>query len=254
MIGLAKLVSSNPEASVGTAILFWLGGTNILLALFNMLPGFPLDGGRVLRGLIWGITGNMERSTRIAARIGQIVALLFILVGIYQSFHGAGFGGLWIAFIGWFLLQAAGANYMGVKVKHALEGLRAQDLMSRDCQIVPGPTSVQDFVDHFLLRTGRRCFLVTVQDRLAGLITPNEVRALNRDEWPQTPVQGIMRPLNQLSVVKPDTPISDVLEVMARQDLNQIPVVSDGMLQGMLGRGEILQALKSRAELMKTGG
>ncbi len=234
----------------GLAILLWLGVTNLLLGLFNPLPGFPLDGGRVLRALAWWITGSMERATRFAARTGQFIALLFIGFGIYQFFRGADLGGLWIAFIGWFLLQAAGASYQEVELKSALAGMHAGDLMSRDCAAAPGPTSVQDFVDEFLLRTGRRCFFVTVQDRIAGMITPHEVRALDRSLWPITPVQQIMIPLEKLHAVAPETEVMEALEVMAREDLNQLPVVSDHRVEGMLSRGNILEALRSRRELI----
>lgn len=251
MLGIVRLMGSNPDATPGSAILYYLGGINILLGVFNMIPGFPLDGGRVLRSIIWGITRNMERATRMASRVGQFVAILFILAGIYQFFRGAGFGGLWIAFIGWFLLQAAGANYLEVKVKHALEGVRAADLMSQDCPMVKGRISVQEFVDHFLLRTARRCFLVTVMDRLAGMITPNEIRALDRELWPVTPLQQIMRPLDKVRSVRPETPVTEALELMGKEDLNQLPVVSDSGLQGMLTRSDILQALRSRMELRK---
>jgi Zn-dependent protease len=127
--GLAYSLGQDPEATPGLAILYWLGYINISLGIFNMLPGFPLDGGRVLRSVIWGATHNLERATRIASRVGQIIAILFILTGIYQFFRGAGLGGLWISFIGWFLLQSAGANYLEVKIKHALEDLSAGDLM-----------------------------------------------------------------------------------------------------------------------------
>ncbi|MFI5103558.1 MAG: CBS domain-containing protein, partial [Terriglobales bacterium] len=212
---------------------------------------FPLDGGRVLRSVIWGATHSMERATRIASRVGQAVAVIFILIGIYEFFHGAGISGLWIAFIGWFLMQAASANYMEVQIKHAMEGLRAGDLMSRDCAHVPGQISVQEFVDEVLLRTGRRCFLVMVQDRLAGLITTHEVRALERASWPMTPVQQIMKPLDQVRVVAPETPVNDVLELMAKEDFNQVPVLANGDLVGMLARADILQALRSRMELKK---
>jgi Zn-dependent protease len=235
----------------GLAIMHWLGYINIGLGVFNMLPGFPLDGGRVLRSVIWGATHSMERATRMAARVGQAVAVIFILTGIYQFFHGAGLGGLWIAFIGWFLLQAAGANYMEVQIKHAVEGLKAGDLMSRECAQVGGNISVQEFVDEFLLRTGHRCFLVMAQDRLAGLVTTHEVRALARESWPVTPVQSIMKPLEQVRVVSPETPVSEVLELMAKEDFNQVPVVADSKLVGMLSRSEILQALRSRLELQK---
>ena len=230
------------------AILYWLGYINLLLGVFNMLPGYPLDGGRVLRAVVWWFTGSMERATRIAARAGQVMAVVFIGLGIYQFFAGAGLSGLWIAFIGWFLLQASSAQYQELELKHALVGLRASDLMSRDCAEVPGPTSVQDFVDEFLLRTGRRCFFVTVQDSIAGLITPHEVRALERSLWPLTPVQQIMKPLDKLHVVAPETPAMDALEMMARQDLNQLPVVSDHHVEGMLSRSNILEALRSRRE------
>lgn len=253
MLGIARAIGGDPDASPGTAILYWLGWINISLGVFNLLPGFPLDGGRVLRSLIWAVTRNMERATKIASRVGQAVALLFIMAGIYQFFHSKDAGGLWIAFIGWFLLQAAGANYLEVEMKHALAGLKAADLMSHDCPIVEGNISVQDLVDHFILRTGRRCYMVTVLGRMAGLVTPHEIRALNREEWPMTPVQQIMKPLEKIHAVAPDTPAMDVLEMMTKEDLNQVPVISDSGVEGMLARGEILQALRSRAELKKTG-
>jgi Zn-dependent protease/CBS domain-containing protein len=233
----------------GVAVLLWLGLTNLALGLFNLLPGYPLDGGRVLRALAWWMTGDMEKATRIAARTGQVIAMIFIGLGIYQFFRGAGLGGLWIAFIGWFLMQAASANYKEVELKHALAGLRAADLMSRDCVTVPGPTSVQDFVDEFLLRTGRRCFFVTVQDRIAGMITPHEVRALDRSVWTMTPIQQIMLPLDKLHAVAPETDAMEALELMAREDLNQLPIVSDHRVEGVLSRSNILEALRSRREL-----
>jgi Zn-dependent protease/predicted transcriptional regulator len=253
MMGIAHLINPNAEATPGSSILWYLGGINIMLGVFNMLPGFPLDGGRVLRSILWGATRNMERATRMASRVGQVVAILFILAGIWEFFAGQNLNGLWIAFIGWFLLQAAGANYLEVEMRHALEGVRAEDLMSRDCLMVEGAMSVQDFVDHFLLRTGRRCFLVTVMDRLAGLITPNEIRALSRELWPMTPLQQIMKPLDKIRSVTPETPVSDVLELMGKEDLNQVPVVADGGLKGMLTRNDILQALRARLELKKAG-
>jgi Zn-dependent protease len=251
MWGIARLMGGNSEANPVIAVLLWLGAINVGLGVFNMLPGYPLDGGRVLRSIVWGFTHNMERATKIAARVGQGVAIIFIFGGIYAFFKGAGFNGLWIAFIGWFLLQAAGANYMEVELKHALEGLTASDLMSRESIVVPGPTSVQDFVDHHLLRTGRRCFMVSVQGRLGGLVTAHEVKSLDRELWPSTPVQQIMRPIQQVRVVAPDTPVMNVLEMMAQADLNQVPVVSNQEVVGILSRGDILQALRSRVELEK---
>jgi Zn-dependent protease len=135
------------------AMLVWLGYINIGLAVFNMIPGFPLDGGRVLRALIWGITGNGARATRIAALTGQLVALAFIVFGIVRFFRGAGFDGLWMAFIGWFLLQAAQTSYAEVQVGERLRGARAADVMVRDSEVIDGRTNLQTLVDEETQRT-----------------------------------------------------------------------------------------------------
>lgn len=236
-------------ATPGLAILVWLGYINILLAVFNMIPGFPLDGGRVLRAIIWGITKSAERSTRIAARVGQLVGTGFIVYGIFEFFRGAGFNGLWLAFIGWFLLNAAGASYLQITTSKALRGVNVAQVMSRDCESVEGSIPLQDFVDHYLLRTGRRCFVVVDNGQTAGLITPAEVRQVPRDDWNVTSVRAAMKPLERIHAVSPDTPVMTAIEIMAREDVNQLPVVSNGHLEGIVTRAHVLEILQARSEL-----
>ena len=241
--------SGVPEATPGLAILVWLGYINVALAAFNMIPGFPLDGGRVLRAIIWGITKRADRSTQIAAGIGQFVGVAFIFYGVFEFFRGAGFNGLWLAFIGWFLLNAASASNLQLKTTRALAGVSVSQVMSQDCGIVEGNISLQDFVDHFLLKTGRRCFVVVDNERPVGLITPGEVKLVDRESWPQTSVQAAMKPLQNLHAVTPDTPAMQAMEMMAREDVNQLPVVSDGHLEGIVSRAHVLQFLQAHAEL-----
>jgi Zn-dependent protease/predicted transcriptional regulator len=231
------------------AMLVWLGYINIVLAVFNMIPGFPLDGGRVLRAILWWTTGDASRSTRIAARTGQFVAILFIVWGIFQFFAGAGFGGLWLAFIGWFLLDAARASYAQEIITRTLKGVRVGDVMTQDCPVVDGNTNLQTFADEYLLRTGRRCFVVAEQGRISGLVTPHEIKEVERSKWALTTLDSVMRPLESLRTVAPETPVTEALELMGREDLNQLPVVLDGQLAGIVSRGHILQLLQSRAEL-----
>ena len=252
LLSVAHLIGWTPGVSPPTpplAILVWLGYINLLLAAFNMIPGFPLDGGRVLRAIIWGITKEAERSTRIAARIGQLVGIGFILYGIYQFFTGAGFSGLWLAFIGWFLLNAAGASYLQTKANTLLRGVRVAQVMSHDCETVEGSIPLSDFVDHYLLHTGRRCFVVLDNGRPAGMITPGEVRQVSRDDWPRTSVRAAMKPLERLHAVTPDTPVMKAMELMAREDVNQLPVISNGHLEGIVSRAHILHLLQAHSEL-----
>ena len=235
--------------SAAAAVLVWLGYINVGLAVFNMIPGFPLDGGRVLRSIIWAITKDADRSTRIAARIGQVVAFLFIFDGIWQFFGGAGFSGLWMAFIGWFLMDAARASYAQVEVAAAFRALPVSEVMSRDCVVVNRGMSLQEFVDDNLLRTGQRCFAVEDAGRLVGLITPRDVGTIPRELWGQTTVREAMRPLDSLHIVTPDTQVLDALKLMASNDVNQLPVVANGTLQGILSRSQVMQLLQARSEL-----
>jgi Zn-dependent protease/predicted transcriptional regulator len=245
----AAAVIGGASSSPAMAMLSWLGYINLGLAAFNMIPGYPLDGGRVLRAIIWWKTGNADHSTKIAARVGQAVAFVFIAVGILRYFGGAGIGGLWIAFIGWFLLQASRESYVRVNLVHALEGVRVADVMTRDCPTVEGWLNVQNLVDQEILRTGQRCFIVMEQGKVAGLITPQEVMPLDRAKWPFTTVSDIMRPLEDLRSLTPDTSLTTALEAMSRYDLNQLPVLSDGHLEGVLSRASVLSFLQTRSEL-----
>ena len=232
-----------------TAMLMWLGYINIALAVFNMIPGFPLDGGRVLRGIVWWITGDARRATTIASRVGQFIAFGMIVFGVMRFFEGAGFNGLWIAFIGWFLLSASRESYAQLAITEGLRGVRVADVMSRDCPTVDGHSNLQTFVEENLVRTGRRCFAVTLNGHTEGMITPSEISDVQRARWPYTTVADVMRPLDQVRTVGLNTPVSEALEVMAREDLNQLPVIADGELAGLISRGHVLQLLQTRAEL-----
>ena len=237
------------SVSPPVAMFMWLGFINIALAVFNMIPGFPLDGGRVLRAVVWWITGDANRSTRIASRVGQLVALGFIMLGIWRFFSGAGFGGLWIAFIGWFLLDAARASGAQVEITERLTGIRVGDVMAQQFPAVDANANLQTFVQEHLLPTGHRCFVVTEQGRPAGIITPHEVKAIDRARWPYTTVSDVMRSFESLRTVSPERPVAEALEMMGREDVNQIPVVQQGKLAGIISRGHILRVLQTRAEL-----
>lgn len=224
-----------------TAMLLWLGYINVLLAVFNMIPGFPLDGGRVFRAIVWWITKKPEKSTRIAARVGEVVAMLFILYGLFRFFMNANFGGLWLAFIGWFLLEASRSSYAQVGMMAGLRNHRVSEIMESNCTSVEGYLSLRDFVDHYLLHSPSRCFVVSNNDHVAGIITPSEVRRVSRENWDQTSVQSVMRPLDSLRKVPPDMPALKAVELMSRDNLNQLAVVSDGNLLGIFSRGQILR-------------
>lgn len=246
--GLGWQRSAEPRTGM-TAVLVWLGYINIVLAVFNMIPGFPLDGGRVLRSIVWAITKNANGSTRIAARVGEAVAFLFIFGGIWKVFAGAGFGGLWIAFIGWFLMDAAKSSYAQTEIAAAFRGMRVSEVMSRDCVVVNRSMSLQDFVDTYLLKTGQRCFAVEDHGRLVGIITLRDVGVIPRERWGKTTVREAMRPLEELHIITPDTPVLDALKLMAGNDVNQLPVVANGSLQGIFSRSQLTQLLQARSEL-----
>src|SRR5579884_1233583 len=235
-LALARSLGWRPRVApqtAATAVLYWLGYINVVLGLFNLIPGFPLDGGRVLRSIIWAINKNADRATRMAARVGQVVAFLFIIDGIWNFFRGAGFGGLWIAFIGWFLMDAAKASYAQVEIMATFRGVRVAEVMSRDCTIVNRGMSLQEFVDTYLLKTGQRCFAVEDQGRLVGLITPRDVGLIPRDRWDFTQPRQRAPPLAAVQNLSPHPPGDHPPKTEAKKLSKPPPVCVKGHPQGI---------------------
>ena len=227
----------------------WLASINFAIAMFNLVPGFPLDGGRIFRAVVWAITGSFAKATRIASRSGQGVGFALIIGGTAIAFTGNWINGLWIAFIGWFLLDAAQQSGLQVTVRSALSGLLAQDVMTRECPTVSGQLSLAELVEEYILKTGQRCFVIVDDGRLEGLITLHQVKTIPRGRWEHTSLSSAMTPLARLHVVAPETPILEVLGIMEAGDVNQVPVVTGNRFLGMISRDHMLGVLYARMEL-----
>lgn len=227
----------------------WLGGINFVLAVFNLIPGFPLDGGRVLRAIAWKLTDSYERATTIAAASGQFFAYAFIAYGVFQALTGNFFSGLWVGFIGWFLLNAAQASTMQLQFRSALKGITAGDVMVQECTRLPGTASVAELVEHYMLKTGVRCSMVVDGEHFRGLVTLHEIKQVPREQWATTSLEAIMLPEERLAEVTPDTPIDAVLQRMNDENISQVPVVKDGRLLGVIGRDRLLAIVQTHLEL-----
>ena len=251
-IAAAGWLGWSPLQGTGGVIgrmLGWLGFLNLLLAAFNAIPGYPLDGGRVLRAILWSAYRDEAQATRHAARVGQVVASLLIALGIFQFFVGAGFGGLWLVLTGWFLLLGAQATAGQVSMCQTLRGVRVSDIMGNDWATVEAGTNLRSLVDDFMLRTGRRCVVVYSDSRMLGLVTPREIRGLDRRRWLELTAADVMRPLAQLRTVTPGTTVDKAFTTMVHADVNQLPVVTNGHLEGVISRGDILRLLQARSDL-----
>lgn len=248
-LGIAALLGWRPATGEPTpllAMLVWLGYINVGLALFNMIPGYPLDGGRVLRAILWWKTGQANHSIRVAARTGQAVGAVFIAWGLFRFFTQGNAGGLWMAFIGWFLIQVATESHAEAGMRALLSGVRVGDIMNRNCPVVNAYTDIQTFVTDILLHSESRCFVVEQNGVTVGILGPADLQPLERSRWPFTTVGDVMRPLEEAHAVAPEMPVSEALELMARDHLAQLPVVSGGRLDGILSQRQVARFLETR--------
>ena len=257
------LKSVFPANEVLGAVVEPLALTNKMLALFNLLPGFPLDGGRIFRAIVWGATKDFTRATRMAVASGKAIAYLMIGVGIFSAVAGGQgnavleyvgrWGGIWLAFIGWFLLSAAQASMSQLTIRETLTGLCAADVMSHEVPTVPGNLSLEEYSGE-VLRTGRRIHIVTMDDRLVGLMNVAALNRVPRDEWSLNSVQAVMVPRDRILWAAPEEPLQRLLERLMGADVNQMPVVKhtdDGAahIVGMVTRDAILRVIQTRSEL-----
>jgi Zn-dependent protease/CBS domain-containing protein len=223
----------------------YLALINGILGLFNLVPGFPLDGGRVFRAIVWGLNKNFRRATLIAASTGRFFGFLFIIWGVWQALRGNFINGLWIAFIGWFLESAAGAQVQQQMVQGLLAGHKVSDAMGNACTHVSEHTSLQTLVDQEVLTHGRRCFLVDQGDHAVGLLTLHNLKDIPRHSWTTTTAGQAMVPLEKLSRIDPNAGLWTAMEKMGGDGINQMPVMLGDTLVGMLSRGDIVKYLQT---------
>lgn len=235
-------------------VLGYLAGINVLLAVFNLIPGFPLDGGRVLRAVVWGITGNFATATRVAVASGHIVAFIFILGGLFIAFAGAFLSGLWLILIGWFLNNAAEAAGRQTVEMEWLRGVKVRQIMNPSPTTVEGGLPLSVVVHDLILQRAVRAIPVVDADRrLIGMVTLNEIRQVPRERWDETPVSAVMAKAADLRTVGPDDEVLDALRILAEYDVNQLPAVSFGRLVGLLSRSNLIRYLQVREELGMEG-
>lgn len=235
------------------ALATYLCASNGLLALFNLLPGFPLDGGRIFRAIVWGATKDFTKATLVAGASGKLIAYGMILFGLWNTFKLHDWQGIWYVLIGWFLLTAANASVQQVTIRETLTGLTASDVMSQEVPTIPGNMSLDEYSGE-VLRTGRRVHIVTSDSRLVGLMNVSALNTVPRDEWNMNSVQAVMVPRDRILWAAPEEPLQRLLERLMSADVNQMPVVRHGddgsaNIVGMVTRESILRVIQTRSEL-----
>lgn len=261
----AALLAEDPVAfmrSVGpvATLLLWLGPLNVMLAVFNLLPGFPLDGGHVLRALLWWKTGDLQKSTRWAALSGLLLSWMLIFAGLSMAFgvsvpfFGRGVGsGLWLVLIGWFLSSAARSSYSNLVTRQALEHVAVGDVMWTHPEVV-GPTdSIAHFVREKVLHTEQQVFPVVAGDRLLGAVTVTRLRDVPEAAWDSTTVERVMTPPAELELASPRTEVSQALRLLGTTDALEIPVVEGPLLKGLLRRQDLLRWLSLHVDPVRVG-
>ena len=238
------------EISLPFASIFrYLAIINIALALFNLIPGFPLDGGRILRAIIWGLTKNVKLATKIASLSGKVVAFLLIFWGIKLIVSGLTLNGIWMIFIGWFLYNAATSSYRHLLVKNALREVRVEDLMITNFDTVPPGLSIQQLVDDYILRYRDRGFLVIERGLVEGIVCLHDINKVPRERWSTTTIRDIMIQKDQLEKVSPEDDASVALGKLSAKNIHQIPVVQENRVRGILRRNDILNYLQFHTDL-----
>jgi Zn-dependent protease/CBS domain-containing protein len=244
------LLLAGSQQSLAASLMQWLAMINVILALFNLIPGFPLDGGRIFRAIVWQRTHDYHRATSTATKVGQGIAYAFIAGGIALIFaFQSWFNGLWLIFIGWFLHDAARASYQQILLRDSLVGITARQVTDYGCPSIPPHLNLTDLVQQYILPTGRSCFLVTRGAGLEGMITLQQIKKVPRTRWAITYVQDIMTPSSKLKVAYADQDVLNVLPEMNGENANHIPVIEMGKVIGVINRGDLIRLLRTRADL-----
>ncbi|MDH4268745.1 MAG: site-2 protease family protein [Dehalococcoidia bacterium] len=247
--GLHLLLAATNQILAASSM-WWLAWINVFLAVFNLIPGFPLDGGRIFRAFVWQRTRDYHRATRIATKVGQGIAYVLMAVGITSIFTPflPWFNGLLLIFIGWFLRDAARGSYQQVLLRDALIGITARQVTDYASPLVPPHMNLTELVEQYVLPTGRDCFLISWGAELEGMVTLQQIKKVPRTGWVTTTVQDIMTPANKLKVAHADQDLLGVLQEMSGENTNHIPVMEAGKVIGMINREDVARFLRTHAQ------
>ena len=238
------------SAAVPDAVLSYLVYINLALGAFNLIPGFPLDGGRVFRALAWTWTGSLRRGTEIAAFVGHLVAWGLLLLGFYLILvRGDLFQGIWLGAIGWFLQNAASSSLQQVLIEQRLRGARVADVVEPDTTVVAPDLPLVTLIEDSFMRGNRRAVPVVSDGRLVGMVTVGDVKEVPRDRWPTMTVGEVMGGRDGVVSVGPRDSLQRALEALAKGDFEQVPVVEDGKLVGVVTRADIVRQIQLREAL-----
>jgi Zn-dependent protease/CBS domain-containing protein len=235
------------------AIISYMALINLFLGAFNLLPGFPLDGGRVLRSIIWGATGNLIRATNIATRVGQFIGWTFIALGIFLMIWSSLFSGLWLAFIGWFLNSSADASRKEITLRERLSHIKVRELLNPNIETIRPETTVQEMVMNIFRRQQGRAVPVCQDERLLGIATITDAKKIPQERWAVTSVREIMT-TSPLYTVSLEDNLNTALGLIARHDVNQVLIKEQGKCTGLLSRADIIRFIQMSHELGLPGG
>lgn len=251
LAGLLSLLwlALRQASSLLAALCSSLAIANALLAVVNLLPAFPLDGGRVLRSVIWIVTGSALVATRIATLVGQGMAYLLILVGVGGLLLGDLFAGIWVTFLGWFVLEGARFVDTTLLLETALEGRYVEEIMNTHPVTIPATLSLQKAVNDCFLPHGCRGAFVIQANQLVGLLTLRDLCQTHQEQWEATTVRQVMIPLPQIHAVAPHQSVHEVLSLLVTREVNQVPVVKGSQLVGVVSWEDLLRFVEVRRML-----
>lgn len=237
----AQLEASIKHAGPVATLLFWLGPINLIVGVFNLVPGFPLDGGRVLRALLWWGTGNLVKATRWSAAVGSFVAWALVALGVMQMFGGMLVQGLWLVLIGWFLHSVAQRSYQQLLTRQLLHDVPVRALMWTQPPRLSPETTVERFVEDYVIHGDQRTAAVQAGARLLGIVTFDDARNASRQAWSQLTVADIMTPATQLPSLPTDARAERALDALAQRDIEQIPIMDGSELRGVVRRSDLVR-------------
>lgn len=232
-----------------SSIFAYLAIINLILGVFNLLPGFPLDGGRILRAYWWNKTKDLNRATLVATNVGKGISLLMMLLGAFQIFTGYLIGGVWLVFIGFFLRQAAEAGYQRVLIRDLLSGVKVKELMSQNPICVSPEITISQLVDEYLMKYRFTSFPVCQSGRVLGIITLNSVKQISKESWNQKTIKSSITPISYEFILHPEEEAVEALRKIITSDLGRLPVVEGDRIIGILSRKDIMNLLVIKTDL-----